>query len=262
VLRAIAVLAAVVALAGCAARPVARPAQAPSGPLPDAADTRAAGAARRTALRGLRAWARLQYESPEETHRAKQLLVAERPDRLRLEVFSPLGTVFVLTAADGALAAYDRDSATVYRGADSAENLRRYTDVALPVQAAVDLLLGTPPLGAAAASTVSADGSAIRLRADGDDGAEVIWLSPELDPLRYETQDVDGRVRLRATFDGWTAIDGVRVPTQVGFEMPDTQRRLAVALRDIEVNPTLPPAVFALVTPADSREVQLDAGSP
>ncbi len=260
--RAIAVLAAVVALTGCTARPAPPPAREPTGPLPEAADIRAAVAARRTALRGLRAWARLQYESPEEAHRAKQLLVAERPDRLRLEVFSPFGTVFVLTAADGALAAYDRDSATVYRGTDSADNLRRYTDVALPVQGAVDLLLGTPPLDPAAVSTVSVDGNAIRLRADRRDGAEVIWLSPELDPLRYETQDADGRVRLRATFGGWTAIDGVRVPTQVGFEMPASQRRLAVTLRDIEVNPSLPATVFALVTPADSREVQLEGGSP
>src|SRR5512143_544694 len=140
---AIAVLATAVALAGCSIRPAPGP-PAPAGALVDPSAIVAADAARRTTLRSLRAWARLAYESPDESHKAKQLLVAERPDRLRLEIFSPFGAVFVLAAADGSLAAYDRGAATVYRGAANADNLRRYTQMDLPVAGAVDLLLGTP----------------------------------------------------------------------------------------------------------------------
>ncbi|MGD9763651.1 MAG: outer membrane lipoprotein carrier protein LolA [Candidatus Binatia bacterium] len=259
---AIAVLLAVVALTGCTARPTPRPATGLPAALPDAREIRAALAERRSALHGLRAWAGLDYTSPEESRRAKQLLVAERPDRLRLEVFSPLGAVFVLTAADGALAAYDRSASTVYRGAASAENLRRYAQVDLPVPLAVDLMLGTPPLDPTATADVTADDGAIRLRADRHDGAQVIWLSPALDPLRYETQDRDGRVVLRTTFEGWTAVDGARVPSEVSLEMPALQRSLLIELRDIEVNPVLPPALFALQTPSNSREVRLDGAAP
>ena len=78
--------------------------------------------------------ARVSYSSPEESRKAKQLLIAARPDRLRFEILSPFGTVFVLTAADGALAAWAREESTVYRGSASAANLQRYAQVDLPVE--------------------------------------------------------------------------------------------------------------------------------
>ena len=259
---AIAVLATAVALAGCSIRPAPGP-PAPAGTLVDAPAIVAADAARRAALRGLRAWARLAYESPDESHKAKQLLVAERPDRLRLEIFSPFGAVFVLTAADGALAAYDRGAKTVYRGAANADNLRRYTQMDLPVAGAVDLLLGTPPIDDAAPGVVSLDGGALELwRGTADGGARVVWYSPTLLPLRYEEQDRDGRVRLRAAYDGYTTVDGVPVATQLQIELPPSQQRIGVTLSDIEVNPALGDAVFALQTPAGSAVVNLDRGAP
>ena len=55
--------------------------------------------------------ARMRYTSPNESRRAKQIIIAERPDRLRLEVLSPFGAVFVLAANDGTLAAYSRAGA-------------------------------------------------------------------------------------------------------------------------------------------------------
>lgn len=259
---AIAVLATAVALAGCATRPAPRPI-AVGGARADAAAIVAADAARRTAVRSLRAWARLSYESPDESRRAKQLLVAERPDRLRLEIFSPFGAVFVLAAADGALAAYDRGAKTVYRGAASADNLRRYTQMDLPVTGAVDLLLGTPPIDAAAPGVVTADGDTIELwRETADGGARVVWYSAALEPLRYEERDRDGRVRLRAAYGGYTAVDGVPVATQLQIDLPPSQQRIGIALSDVEVNPPLADAVFAFHTPAGSAIVDLDRGAP
>jgi outer membrane biogenesis lipoprotein LolB len=259
---AIAVLATAVALAGCSVRPAPGPPTPAAAPV-DAQAIIAADGARRAALRSLRAWARLAYESPDESHRAKQLLIAERPDRLRLEIFSPFGAVFVLTAADGALAAYDRGASTVYRGAASADNLRRYTQMDLPVAGAVDLLLGTPPIDDAAPGIVSLDGGAIELwRGTADGGARVAWYSPALLPLRYEEQDRDGHVRLRAAYDGYTVVDGVQIATQLHIELPPTQQRIDVTLSDVEVNPTLGDAVFALQTPDGSAVVNLDRGVP
>ena len=63
---------------------------------------------------------------------------------------------------------------------------------------------------------------------------------------------------LRATFGEYAAIDGVRIPTQLGIELPPAQRRLDIALSETEVNPVLADAVFALETPAGSKEVDLD----
>src|SRR5262249_13156660 len=155
-------VAVLVLLGGCAARTAQAP-SLPSGPLPSAARVFAALEQRRASVRSIRAMARLHYASPEESRSAKQLVIAERPDRLRFEILSPFGAVFVLTAADGALAAWTRSESTVYRGTASAENLQRYAQVDLPVATAVDLLLGTPPLQANADGVVSADDDSIQL---------------------------------------------------------------------------------------------------
>jgi len=258
---AIAVLVTAVALAGCAVRPTPPPIAGPTT-LPSAAALSAALEARRAALRGLRAWARLSYESPEQSRKAKQLLVVERPDRLRLEVFSPFGAVFVLTTAGGRLAAWDRGEAVVYRGTASAENLDRYAQVNLPVPTAVDLLLATPPLDGSG-GVVSADGAAVKLWQQTDDGVTAAWFAADsLEPLRVEHQAADGHVLLRTSYDAWTAVDAVRVPALLTIELPETQRRIGIALTDIEVNPPLPAPVFALATPTGARDVALDGDPP
>ncbi len=258
---AIAALVAVVALAGCAARPAVPPPAA--GAPADLAALRAADTARRDAIRAVRAWARLSYVSPEESRSARQLLVAERPDRLRLEIFSPFGAVFVLASADGTLAAYDRQEAVVYRGAATAENLQRYTQVDLPVARAVALLLATPPLDLDAPSTVASDGQTLAVRQrTPDGGTRITWYSEALEPLRYEERDAADAVAFRTTYEAWGPVDGVRLPHQVQFELPASARRIAITLSDIEVNPPLAGTVFALPTPSGSREVDLEREVP
>jgi outer membrane lipoprotein-sorting protein len=214
--------------------------------------------ARRDMIQSIRAVARMRYTSPNESRRAKQVIVAERPDRLRLEILSPFGIVFVLAAQDGTLAAYSRDEATVYRGEASAENMARYAGVDLPVSMAIDLLLGTPPVGDAWDGVVSRSEGGLELWQNRSRGTQVTWFTARLEPVRYEQRDEDGYVRLRATFDAYTSVDGARLPTLVDLELPPSRERIEITLRDPEVNPVLARSVFALETPPGSREVDLD----
>lgn len=261
--RAAAALAAVLALAaGCAPKPPP-PAAALPAPL-SARQILDSLAARRAAVHSLRAFARLSYSSPEDSHKAKQLIAAERPDRLRLEVFSPFGAVFVLAAGHGTLAAWVRDESTVYRGPASAANLYRYSGVDLPVETAVDIVFGTPPLADDPHSVVTAepDGTVEIWQEDNNGSARAAWFSPALDLLRYERRDADGRVPLRATFADYAEVDGQRVATAIGIELPLDQRRLDLDLADVEVNPVLPDSLFVLDTPTGSREVEIDGAGP
>jgi outer membrane lipoprotein-sorting protein len=256
------VLAAAVLLAGCASRPAPRPGAAPIGTLPSAQRVLDGLAQRRAAVRGLRALARLSYVSPDESRRAKQLVIVERPDRLRFEVLSPFGAVFVLTAGGGVLAAWAREESTVYRGAASAENLQRYAQVDLPIAIAVDLLLGTPPLRGDVDSVVSDDDGAVELWQETGHRTQVAWFTPALEALRYEQRDAEGRVLMRTSFSQYAAVDGVRMPTQLAIELPLEQRRIDIALSETEVNPVLADTVFVLETPAGSTVVDLDRTSP
>jgi outer membrane biogenesis lipoprotein LolB len=244
-------------LCACPLRPAAPPPAWRADATVHAEDLLRAVETRRAHVRTLRALARTAYISPAERRRAKQVILAARPDRLRFEVLSPVGTVFVLAVGHGVLAAYARDEQTVYRGAASAANLQRYAAVELPAATAVDVLLGTPPLPRTAQNVVSRDGGLMQLwQADGAD-VHVTWFTPALDTARYEQRDADGHVRLRAVYGAYVGTDPARLPTRLRLELP-AARQLAIELRDPELNPALADAAFVLETPPGSREVDLD----
>lgn len=249
---------AVMAVAGCAPRRIEQLPPPTSLELPAAADLLGSLRARRESIRGLRAVARMSYTVDGDSRRARQILVAERPDRLRLEVLSPFGTVFVLATDKGQLAAYVPEEGVVYRGRASADNLARYIPIDLPVSTAVDLILGTPPMDGRREPVVSREDGLLKLWQDAERRVYVIWFTDRLDPARYEQRDEEGRVLLRASFADFSDVASVRLPMQIGVELPPSQQRIDIALREPEVNPVVADATFALQTPPGIREIVLD----
>ena len=214
--------------------------------------------ARRAQLQSLRTLARTTYTSPATRQRIKQVILAARPDRLRWEILSPFGTVFVLTSSAGMIAAYAPREDTVYRGRASADNLSRHIGIDLDTTTAVELLLGTPPLDQGGLTAVSRDGGLLKLWQGTDEAVGVVWFDSALDPVRYERQDRQGYVTLRATFGGITAVEGIRLPTRLTVELPLSQQRVDIELREPELNPHLSNELFLLQTPPGSREIELD----
>lgn len=249
-------------LSGCAASRPLGPTVPAGEPLPSAEALLGVLHSRREALRSLRTLARLEYFAGEETRRAKQVILASRPDRLRFEILSPFGAVFVLATSDGRLAAYARDEATVYRGSASPANLERYTTIELSIAAAVDLLLGTPPMSRAGPLVVSRDEGLIKLWQESPaGGARVTWFTPQrLDPALYEEQDQEGQVVLRARFEQFADVGSIRLPTRLWLEAPMAARRVSVELREPEVNLPLADPLFALDTIGGTKEIDLDQG--
>jgi outer membrane lipoprotein-sorting protein len=248
----------VVSCAACVPRPAQPPAAPPPAALPREADLVRALDARRRAIRSLRSVARTTYTTPTESQAVRQVILVARPDRLRLEVLSPFGVAFVLATSDGALAAYARDEATFYHGTASVENLARYTQVALPVDTAVDLLLSTPPVGESGSGVVSHEDGRVKLWQEDGRRVNVIWFGEALEPARFEQRDEDGTVLVRATFTDFTQVDRLRLPTRLALEIPPARQRIDIALREPEVNPALPDSVFALAMPQGSKVVDLD----
>ncbi|MBI4516825.1 MAG: DUF4292 domain-containing protein [Deltaproteobacteria bacterium] len=245
-------------VAGCApARPLVP--RRFTGPLPEAATLAAAVQQQRHARSGLRALARFVYEGPEQQRRARQVLAVERPQRLRLEVLSPFGSVFVLAADNGELAAYVRSESTVYRGQATPANLERFAHVHLEVSDAVELLLGTPPVRAVQDESVSFDSQAglLRLWRRQDAGAQVIWFNEALQAVATEERAADGLVLWRARFAAFGA-EHAGMPAHIDLELPAEQRRVSLELSDIEVNPALTAALFNFTTPSGVQDVQLE----
>lgn len=245
--------------AACAARrqPVSRVAPAI---LPSAPHLEAVLQARRDSVHSLRALAQLRYHDREGSNTSREAIVVARPDRLRVEVLSLFGSVFVLTADNGAISAYARQDGTVYRGAASPQNLWRYARLDLPVPDVVALMLATPPAALGHSAQVSFDAEAgwIQLSQPSPRGTLVVSFSDALLPVAMAQYGGDGEVQWRATFSGYEKHAGSAIATEIAIEWPTWQRSMEVRLQDVEVNPVLDAAVFALQTPPGSKVVQLD----
>ena len=228
--------------------------------LPTAAELQNTLAARRASLRSLRALARIRYREADDSTSSREALVVARPDRLRIEVLSVFGSMFVLTADNGRLTAYARQENTVYRGQASAQNLWRYARVALPVNDLVDLVLGTPPARHAQRTYVSFDRDTGRvgLWQDLDAGAQLAWFSDTGLPLAAEESDANGRPKWRATFSEYQSHGALPVSTHITLDVPRWKRSLEIALEDVDVNPSLDASIFALQIPPGSKVVDLD----
>lgn len=251
-------------LAGCALRRPLPRAEAPAR-LPAAADLESALAQRRDALHGLRALARMRYRDGEESGSSRQVIVLERPDRLRVEVLSILGTVFVMTADRQTFSAYATDEGTVYRGTPSRTLMGRYARVALGVNELIDLLLASPaaaPSGGRGDVSFDDDPGAIRLLHTDAIGSNSVWFSASYAPIAAERRDADGEIEWRAEFDGYEDHDGLHVATKVKLEFPPTQRRIELTLQNPEVNPPFDDSIFALQAPLGTKVVDLDRGVP
>lgn len=253
-------LAAGTLVVGCAAtRPVPiRPAPAV---LPSAAALDDALAARRANVHSLRALGRLHYHDPRESGTSREAIVVARPDRVRVEVLSLFGSIFVLTADNGAMTAYARQEDTLYRGQASPENLGRYARLNLAVNDLVDIVLATPPSRPGSPAEVSFDPGpgAVRLsRYRPDRGTQVVWFSDAILPIATEEQGADGAAQWRATFAHYEDHSGVPVATHIGLELPEWSRSIDIVLDDIDLNPALDRSIFALQTPPGSKVVDLD----
>jgi outer membrane lipoprotein-sorting protein len=254
-----AVLCAAVLWSGCAAvRRSVTP--APPATLPSAAELEAVLAKRRDTVHSLRALAHIRYRDLQESNSSREAIVVARPDRLRVEVLSLFGSVFVLAADDGALTAYARQENTVYRGHASPENLWRYVRLTLPVNDLVDLVLGTPPRRQVKEARVSfdPDTGSIELSQEWAHGTQIVWFSPTALPLGAEERSPDQQTLWRASFNDYERQNGFAVATRIALTLPKWQRSLDITLEDIDLNPTLDATVFAVQIPPGSKVVDLD----
>lgn len=250
-------LLAATAFGGCTPR---QPLPRPTAPdkLPTVFEIDSILSERRNSLRSLRALARLQYRHPDGSSSSREAIAVARPDRMRVEVLSLFGAVFVLTAQEGRFTAYARQENTVYRGTASPENMWRYARIGLPVVDLVDLVLGTPPQRTEVWSHVSFDEETgwVQLSQELEGGIQAVWLAADL-PQAAEYRDEFGDVQWRAYFDDYRDHGTTPVATRIRLEVPDAEHSVEITLSDIDVNPNLGTSIFSVDIPASSRIVEL-----
>jgi hypothetical protein len=232
--------------------------------LPEARQLDTALENRRAAVQSMRALARLRYRDTESGNTSREAIAVARPDRLRVEVLSFFGAVFVLTTDNGRFTAYARHEDTIYRGEASPENMWSYARIGLPVMDLVDIMLGTPPRRTADWAQVAWDPERgwIELTQEFSNGAEqVVWFLGRL-PAAAEFRDPYGDIQWHATFGGYETHDNVPIATRIRLEVPARERSVEIELNDVDVNPELEASTFALDVPEGVRVVDIDGVGP
>jgi hypothetical protein len=209
-------------------------------------------ASRRAAVTALRARARLRAGL--QGMWTRQALVVHRPDRIRVDVLTPMGLALALGTTDALLWAYEPAERVRYEGSATPANLVRVLGAPLALADVVDILLGLPPARAAVGPPVvapTAEGH--RLTLPLRDGEQRVWFAPgTLDVVRAEEARRDGVV-MRVAFGGHE--DGF--PRVVDVESPRSGGSVRLHYEAVELNPDVAAALFA--PPPAERVLPLEA---
>jgi hypothetical protein len=239
-------------LAGCRTAGPALPALPPDDPRPAALVSRlAATGAERTALR---AGARVSIEGQRRASFAKQLLLLERPARLRLEIVGMLGQRVAVLATDGArYDLYRAESPALESGEVHPGILWEVAGLALTPEEAVQLALGVPLLPSEGAppaerAAVLPDGGVrVVLRpAHRDDPRRTLDFALTGELARYAVHAPGGELVFEARYGDYRDVTGSAFAHAIEVELPSTRTHAEIQFQWVELNPPLGDALFRL----------------
>jgi hypothetical protein len=207
-------------------------------------------ASHRQRLRGL---ARLAVDREDGSLqlRGKQLVVVERPSRLRVEILGFLNQSLAVVTTDGEdFEVYRAEDQSYEAGKVDAHLLWKEAGIDLSPEEAVAVLLGIPvsePLSAPANAVRDADGQ-IRIDLTDAQGSVVqrVTFDPDGRLRAFETLDDSGAVLWVAQFGAYRDVDGSAFAHSIEVEVRSGMTRAEISFRNVELNPDLPAGMFRL----------------
>ena len=208
-------------------------------------------------LRSLRALAKVYYSGADGKGGFQEVILVQRPDRLRLETLSPMGAILIVTADADEIAGFEPREGLFYRGKSSRQNLYRYTKIPLALGELTAVLMGLPPF--ASQGPWSNDGHSI-VRDLGGGWNEAITFHPsQWLPARWQRSNPEGNVELSAEFSDFSSTAAGTFPLKIVLNAPPQQRRLEIQYQEPELNVDLSPVLFVQEKPENAREAPLDS---
>jgi outer membrane lipoprotein-sorting protein len=264
VARAARLVVALLFVSACRTLPPAIP-LAPDDPRPEAGLAQWAEAARdRHSLRG-RARLAVDGDDGEVRIRGKEIVVLERPARMRVEVLGFLKQTAAVIATDGERFEIFRSADRSYEtGEVHAQLLWREAHLALTPEEAVEVLLGVPALGAGLVPARAVDAGEGWIRMDLVDAERRVRQRVAFDAAsrlrEFEVVGDDGAALWRAEFGDYASIDGVPFAHAIVLDVTAGAAHVEISLRDVELNPELPPDIFRLRAPAEAGALEREGG--
>jgi hypothetical protein len=238
-------------LAACVPRPSVPPT------VPPASETvlleRLAEDAR--AFRSLQGLAKVRVERGGQSMGGTQVLLAEKPGRLRAETLSPFGQPLLLMATDGLeLTVMIPSDGRFYRGEASARNVQRFTRLPLQLTDLVHILLyQVPIIGHDRRTLTIEEGSGYLLVLLDETGRrQELRFNRELHLVEV-AYFIDADLQLRVRYDKFMG-EAHPFPQSALLEMPALDAEASLVFSEVRTNVAIPAERF-LLTPPPGAEI-------
>lgn len=211
--------------------------------------------ANRGSFHSLKGLASIRAEIDGRVTNARQVLLMEKPARLRAEVLGLFGQPALQVAVDrGQLAVHVVQEGRYLKGAATAGNLARFTRMPLGVDDLVRLALYDVPLIPYGESTLRTDERGYLLRLEASRGDRQDLLFDTLGRLYGVEYFRGGELLLKVGYQRFAEQQG-GFPRELSLEMPVRRTSLTLVYSDLELNPELAGDRFTL-TPPDGVAVE------
>lgn len=211
----------------------------------------------------LKAIAKIKVESPDETFSVKELIIAQKPNRLRLETLSPLGQPGFYAATDGKdLFLFAPSENTYYHGGATPRNLALIIPLKLGLEEMVSIIMGCVPLidfnNEHLGCAVNKDGYAMQFEENNERTTQVLTLSrDDLRVMASETYD-GGELSCSITYDDYAMAGNIAFPGTITVSLPSEQTTVRISYKKVEFLPEVDSSHFRLIVPQGAKVVPLE----
>jgi hypothetical protein len=182
--------------------------------------------------------AKIKVESPEETFSVKELIIAQTPDRLRLETLSPLGQPGFYAATDGQI------------------------PLRLGVEDMVSVIRGSVLLIAYDADhlrcSAKEEGYVLQLKGRDENTTQVLTFSR--DGLQVVTSETYSREGLTCSvrYADYEPAGSIAFPRTITVFLPSEQTTVRINYKKVEFLPDIDSSLFSLSAPPGAKIVPLE----
>lgn len=216
--------------------------------------------------RALQAGFNVRLSGPGQSGSTTGALVIAAPDRVRINVQTPLSTPLLYLASDGrALHAWTQQTSTFFRGDDALAVLHELTGGAVGVADFVAVLTGRLPLTDGRLLAARAVDGGVQVVLEAPDGARVravvdpqkdLLTSLEVGPGDPATAADLRDVWVRFTWPDTMRFEGRHMPEELKVEIPSLGWTLDITFHTWDA-PGAVPEVFTLAPPPGATEKDL-----
>lgn len=211
------------------------------------------------AIRTVQGLASVRVKAPLNNVNGTQVVLAEKPDRLRTETLSPFGAPLFLLMSDGQRLGVSLPAQNLYYIASATpENLGQFINIPLEVPDLVSTLLYNPPLLEAwkVDAYERVDGGWLLFRRGTLRHQELVFnaLRQLVSVSFYEENELVVRVEYQEFVP---RANGGYFPQRLNLELPEKYATISLEFSDVEINGSLRPGLFKVVPPPGARVVYL-----